>query len=1124
MKKLRLFLIIAVLALAVAALWSFNPKPVYADEEYQVVFYVSDTEEYKTQAVAGGGYAVIPETPEKEDSIFLYWEKEDGSRFSFKTPITEDLSLFAKWYTLETNEKVAEMFTVDFRVEGVSVNVQNVEKGGSAVAPTSFAVPEGKAFVGWVGDYTSVNANVIVNALLETKRYNVSVYGLDDRLVADLKIAHGESVDVTGQTFKVDHYILNEEKAAAELSNVVGDKDVYLEYSPESYEVDFIADGESFAEPQNVLYGECAKFPALPSKENHIFIGWYKDLDAAAMYDFGAPIEDDLTLIAKFMPIENKKYSVKFYNYDGVQYGGTQKVEEGKTAIVPGTPYREGYTFLGWFINGEVGDRFDFSAPVESDVSVYALFRIRTYSVVVIDGNTVISEQTVNYGDTAVQPVVTDKEGYIFIGFDESFKNVTKDTIIHTVYKAKTYAVMFFDRNYKKIGATQYVEYMQAATEPTAPAVEGYRFVSWSEDTSVITDDIAVFPIYEKLKFTYNFYDGEALVKTAQVEYGDKAEMPVAEKEGYIFIGWMDGEVVYDFNTSATSDKNLYASWEEKPDVIYTVTFIVDGAEYSVQSVKEGGSAITPADPVKEGYTFTGWDKDFADVSDDITITANFEINVYTITFIVEGVESTISCEYGDKIAAPATPEKEGHDFAYWAKIDGGRYDFDSTIKGDLELKAVFEAKIFDVAFVVDGKTVSEQAIAYGGFAQVPVAPAAEGMTFAGWFVGEAEFDFTAPITGDVTAQAVFTAREYEIYYYLNGELYDIVSVGFGDRVTALPAPELDDWEIFSGWVGVPETMPNRPVAVSGTIAKVPTHVISYYLNGRLYAAATYHEGETVTPKDEPELNEHEIFGGWTGEPETMPEEDVVVYGEITAEKQYTITYYLNGKVSVTKRHYAGDAIDAMMEPAIYPHQIFSGWIGEPEVMPEEDVAVYGTITDEEKYTVTFLIDGEIYLEIEYYCGEAIILPKVPVREGYVFFWGDYPETMPEEDVTVCGAYELVVIEERMNVFTLEIRETSDGYSVTLVVKENVNVGGFIGSIEGVFVNEKDISILYENVTVNAVDGSIRFVFSSGDNITYVKSFFSFTTKDLGEIDLVLNGVYAFDDDGVVTTADYCIE
>ena len=101
----------------------------------------------------------------------------------------------------------------------------------------------------------------------------------------------------------------------------------------------------------------------------------------------------------------------------------------------------------------------------------------------------------------------------------------------------------------------------------------------------------------------------------------------------------------------------------------YTVTFKDwDGAVLATQTVEEGTAAIAPADPTREGYTFTGWDVAFNNVTSDLVVTAQYTINTYTVTFKDwDGtVLSTQTVEHGSAATAPADPTREGYTFAGW--------------------------------------------------------------------------------------------------------------------------------------------------------------------------------------------------------------------------------------------------------------------------------------------------------------------------------------------------------------------------------------------------------------------------------------------------------------------------
>ena len=116
----------------------------------------------------------------------------------------------------------------------------------------------------------------------------------------------------------------------------------------------------------------------------------------------------------------------------------------------------------------------------------------------------------------------------------------------------------------------------------------------------------------------------------------------------------------------------------------YQVTFVVDGETVATDSVKLGSTIDLPEPPVKEGYTFTGWEN-VPEImpANDITITGEWSINSYLVTFIIDGeVYATDSVEYGAAITLPEVPEKENSTFE-WEEAPETMPASDVTIYGN---------------------------------------------------------------------------------------------------------------------------------------------------------------------------------------------------------------------------------------------------------------------------------------------------------------------------------------------------------------------------------------------------------------------------------------------------------
>ena len=197
-------------------------------------------------------------------------------------------------------------------------------------------------------------------------------------------------------------------------------------------------------------------------------------------------------------------------------------------------------------------------------------------------------------------------------------------------------------------------------------------------------NDISDSPEETPAKISGGTFNGEvigAYTVTFQSEGGSevasqiRANAPAARpadptKEGYTFIGWYNGEEKWNFADAVATDLTLTAKWQLNQ---YTITFKPENGGQDIVIKQDYGTAITaPANPTKTGYTFAGWDKTIPSTmpAGDMTITARWTVNQYTITFKLEngGQDIVIKQDYGTAITAPANPTKTGYTFAGWDK------------------------------------------------------------------------------------------------------------------------------------------------------------------------------------------------------------------------------------------------------------------------------------------------------------------------------------------------------------------------------------------------------------------------------------------------------------------------
>lgn len=206
-------------------------------------------------------------------------------------------------------------------------------------------------------------------------------------------------------------------------------------------------------------------------------------------------------------------------------------------------------------------------------------------------------------------------------------------------------------------------------------------------------------------KYTVTFMDGEKVLETfTNVPHGDTVTAPeVPKKDGKTFSKWDK-----DFS-KVTSDLTINAVYDVDT---FTVTF-KDGEKVLETQTVEYEAAATAPDTARlsppEGMHFAKWDKDFSKVTEDIEVSAVYELNEYTVTF--KNGETMIKNErvkHGFAATAPNVFDTPTEKFVGWDK------PFDN-VTSDLIVNARFETKKFTLTFInFDGTTVYTAEVEYG--------------------------------------------------------------------------------------------------------------------------------------------------------------------------------------------------------------------------------------------------------------------------------------------------------------------------------------------------------------------------------------------------------------------------
>ncbi len=235
------------------------------------------------------------------------------------------------------------------------------------------------------------------------------------------------------------------------------------------------------------------------------------------------------------------KYTVTFMDGENV-LETFPNVTHGDTVTAPEVPKKDGKTFSKW------DKPFD---NVTSDLTINAVYDVDTFTVTFKDGEKVLETQTVEYEAAATAPDtarLSPPEGMHFAKWDKDFSKVTEDIEVSAVYEINFYTVIF--KNGETTLKIEKVKHGDSATPPNNPPdTPTAKFVGWDESFDNVTSDLIVNAKLEKRKYTLTFinFDGTT-VYTAAVEYGapivshfETADNDVAYDDTILdYVGWYD--------------------------------------------------------------------------------------------------------------------------------------------------------------------------------------------------------------------------------------------------------------------------------------------------------------------------------------------------------------------------------------------------------------------------------------------------------------------------------------------------------------------------------------------------------------------------------------------------------
>ena len=240
---------------------------------------------------------------------------------------------------------------------------------------------------------------------------------------------------------------------------------------------------------------------------------------------------------------------------------------------------------------------------------------------------------------------------------------------LYPVWNTNKYTITFDTNGGSEIAPiTQ--DYGTEITAPDNPTRKGYTFKGWDKEIpkTMPAENITVKAQWEINQYTIAFdTNGGSDIAPITQDYGTEITAPDnPTRKGYAFRGW-DKEIP---ETMPAGNITVKAQWEINQ---YTITFDTNGGSEIAPITQDYGTEIAaPDNPTRKGYTFKGWDKEIPKTmpAENMTITAQWEINQYTITFDTNGGSeiAPITQDYGTEITAPDNPTRKGYTFRGWDK------------------------------------------------------------------------------------------------------------------------------------------------------------------------------------------------------------------------------------------------------------------------------------------------------------------------------------------------------------------------------------------------------------------------------------------------------------------------
>ena len=552
--------------------------------------------------------------------------------------------------------------------------------------------------------------------------------------------------------------------------------------------------------------------------------------------------------------------------------------------------------------------------------------------------------------------------------------------------------------------------------------------------------------------YTVTLHTNDGTINSGNVTgytYGVGATLPTADDmdyTGHTFKGWYDnesltGDPVTAIGGTETGNKEYWAKWEINQ---YTITFDTAGGSEIAPITQDYGTAVTaPEPPAKPGYTFTGWNPALPATmpAENLTVTAQWTVNQYTITFDTDGGSEVapITQDYGSAITAPAAPTREGYTFTGWDKT------IPATMPaGDMTITAQWTVNQYTITYDLDGGTAEGNPDTYTVETDAFTLknPTRPGYTFTGWsgtgLTGEDNLTVTIPkgSTGNRSYTAHWSLNTYSITYDLNGGTAsgNPTSYTVESATITLNQPTKTGYT-FTGWSGTDLTGEDNltvtiPAGSTGDRSytarwSLNTYSITYDLDGGTASGnPDFYTVESSTITLNPPTRTGYTFIGWSGTDlsgsdnltVTIPAGSIGNRSYIAhwSLNTYSITYDLDGGTALgNPDFYTVESAAITLNQPTRIGYTFTGWSG-TNLTGEDNLTVTiptGSIGNRSytahwslnTYSITYDLDGGTAFgnPDSYTVESAAITLNEPTKAGYVFTGWSGTDLVGEDNLTV---------------------------------------------------------------------------------------------------------------------------